>query len=133
MRLLLGFSGKIGSGKNTSVDVCKTFLETQLGGSGVSVREVSFASALKGAVVAATNCHLEDVHTRAGKERYLHAWGTTVGVLLQGLGEWARSTYREDVWVDTLFEGYDPSREVWLISDVRYPNEARRSRGWAGS
>ncbi|MEU6056956.1 hypothetical protein [Streptomyces sp. NPDC047097] len=53
--------------------------------------------------------------------RLLHSTGTDAG----------RVTLGEDVWVDALFNDHAPEREALVITDVRYPNEARaiQSRG----
>ncbi|MEU8621393.1 hypothetical protein [Streptomyces sp. NPDC048623] len=53
--------------------------------------------------------------------RLLHATGTDAG----------RVTFGEDIWVEALFNDYEPEREALVVSDVRFPNEARavQSRG----
>ncbi|MCM8548852.1 hypothetical protein [Streptomyces sp. STCH 565 A] len=62
------------------------------------------------------------------KERYpevrrlLHATGTDAG----------RATLGENVWIDALFNDYEPEREALVVSDVRFPNEARAVRGRGG-
>lgn len=62
------------------------------------------------------------------KERYpevrrlLHATGTDAG----------RVTLGEDVWIDALFNDWEPEREALVISDVRFPNEARAVRRAGG-
>ncbi|KPC89283.1 hypothetical protein ADL35_02250 [Streptomyces sp. NRRL WC-3753] len=62
------------------------------------------------------------------KERYpevrrlLHATGTDAG----------RATLGENVWIDALFNDYEPEREALVVSDVRFPNEARAVQGRGG-
>jgi hypothetical protein len=62
------------------------------------------------------------------KERYpevrrlLHATGTDAG----------RATLGENVWIDALFSDYEPEREALVVSDVRFPNEARAVQGRGG-
>ncbi|MEU7400056.1 hypothetical protein [Streptomyces sp. NPDC044948] len=62
------------------------------------------------------------------KERYpevrrlLHATGTDAG----------RATLGENVWIEALFNDYESQREALVVSDVRFPNEARAVRGRGG-
>ncbi|MFF3015849.1 hypothetical protein [Streptomyces sp. NPDC057939] len=53
--------------------------------------------------------------------RLLHTTGSDAG----------RVTLGEDVWVNALFKDHEPEREALVVSDVRFPNEARaiQSRG----
>lgn len=67
----------------------------------------------------------------------------TVREFLQKLGKGARDSVHVDVWVNALFADYPPSYtervmtdapipgKNWIITDVRYPNEAKaiKSRG----
>ncbi|MFE7463074.1 hypothetical protein ACFU6R_03080 [Streptomyces sp. NPDC057499] len=54
--------------------------------------------------------------------RLLHATGTDAG----------RVTLGEDIWVEALLRDYEPEREALVISDVRFPNEARAVRAAGG-
>ncbi|MGW7434694.1 deoxynucleotide monophosphate kinase family protein [Streptomyces sp. NPDC054849] len=54
--------------------------------------------------------------------RLLHATGTDAG----------RVTLGEDVWVDALLRDYEAEREALVVSDVRFPNEARAIRALGG-
>lgn len=50
---------------------------------------------------------------------------TSVREYLQNLGVGVRNTFGEDFWVNLLFEDMD-RKENYVITDVRFPNEARR-------
>lgn len=58
--------------------------------------------------------------------------GLTPRRALQLLGtEWGR-TMREDVWIDYAIRSADPNAAVTVITDVRFPNEARKIREAGG-
>ncbi|WP_432078698.1 hypothetical protein [Streptomyces sp. YPW6] len=54
--------------------------------------------------------------------RLLHTTGSDAG----------RVTLGEDVWVNALFNDYEPEREALVVSDVRFPNEARAVQALGG-
>ena len=127
--MLIGLSGVARSGKDTVAG----FLVAERG-----FHRVAFADALK-AVLADVD-PLMGSHTRL-HDRLEHGWELAksepeVRMLLQRLGVACRNHIGSDVWVEAVFarieEAMDnegPSR--WVVSDVRFPNEAEaiRSRG----
>lgn len=56
-----------------------------------------------------------------------------VRALLQRIGtEGGRNVLGENVWVDATLSGVDPHADSWVITDVRFPNEAAAIKGRGG-
>ena len=50
----------------------------------------------------------------------------TIRILLQEIGTQAmRNMIHPDIWVNSLFEGYEPKCDKYIITDVRFLNEAQ--------
>lgn len=126
--ILIGISGKIGAGKTTTSQCIKEILAEM----GYESEEVLFAASLKDIAAAMTGQDRYLFDDRAGKELYSQIWRCTLGQLLQKVGEWARSMAGPDIWIRKLFDRYDPKTCNWIISDVRYPNEADTIRDRGG-
>ena len=121
---LIGISGKIGSGKTEAARTIRRIYE----GAGFRCEEKTLATMLKAGVAAMTG---GDPYTHDGKDKYVASWDRTVGQIMQELGTWCRDHFRTDVWVDSLLDNFASASEsardkpvVWVISDVRFPNEA---------
>lgn len=117
---IIGIHGKIGSGKDTLADY---IIEKQS-----SFVKKSFAFKLKYMTSFLTGVDLEDCFTQEGKNIYMPEWGMTVGEFQQKMGtEGMRNGVHEDGWVLSLFSEYDPENyeQDWIITDVRFPNEAQ--------
>lgn len=114
--LIIGLSGKIGSGKTTFAEFLKEELETI----GIVTKILNFADALKKITFELSGHH---GYTQEDKQVYLEDWGMTVGTMLQRLGtEVMRTNFDEDVWVKATFSKLIPG--VNIIGDCRFPNEA---------
>ena len=127
--MLIGLAGYARAGKDTVAEI----LVSEHG-----FHRIAFADALKG-VLADLN-PLMGSHTRLS-DRLEHGWEQAksepeVRMLLQRLGMACRNHIRSDVWVDAVFahieaamDNEGPAR--WVISDVRFPDEAAaiRERG----
>jgi len=116
---LVGFAGKMGSGKNKAADI----LYAELYRRGIYFSQVAFATRLKETVSVLTGVAYEDTLTQDGKNRMCTVFGKTVGQMLQEIGTLMRDLYGPDVWCNTLFDGYDPKEDMWIVTDVRFPNE----------
>jgi dephospho-CoA kinase len=116
--MIIGISGKIGAGKDT---LCEFLRDADL-----AYEQRLFAGKLKR--IAAILTGREDQYSIEGKSVYLPEWGMTVGEFQQKLGTDAvRVGLHQDAWVIALFADYRPG-DNWIITDVRFPNEARAIR-----
>ena len=84
----------------------------------------SFASVLKS--MASDLCNVQgDYEDGKFKSEIDPITGLTHREVLQKIGESMRNTFGDDIWIKSLFsEGYDPKYDTWIITDVRYKNEA---------
>jgi hypothetical protein len=120
--MVLGISGKIGSGKDTFADLFITHVKYK---HGIVFENKKFAYNLKKIVSVLTGVSMEDVLSREGKLRYLPEWGMTVGEMQQKVGtEAIRNNIHNDAWVLSLFGTYKEDEDFWIITDVRFKNEA---------
>lgn len=139
---LIGLSGKLGSGKSSAAKIlmrlCPGFVER------------AFAHRLKEIVAVMTQTSVEFCYTEDGKNTVAPAFGKTIGELQQGVGIIFRETYGADIWIKCLFADYDrlmamsktstdtpgqqkPSdRPLWIVSDVRFPNEVKAIKDRGG-
>lgn len=140
-RVLVGISGKIGSGKSTAAEHL---------GTAHGFKEYAFARPLKTAASALFGVPLGHFEDRGLKETVVQQWGMSPRRMLQWLGtDLIRDNFRDDFLVArTMMEvdadaasalDHDPPsslltpaprfRTTWhvaqVISDVRFDNEAR--------
>lgn len=114
--MIIGISGKIGSGKDT--------LANFIIKNNTTYHKKAYAEKLKLITSILTGVALEDVYTQEGKNVYMPNWGMTVGEFQQKLGtEGMRKGVHEDGWVISLFSDYNFIYN-WVITDVRFLNEA---------
>lgn len=117
---IIGIHGKIGSGKDTLADY---IIDKDS-----SFKKKSFAFKLKYMTSFLTGVDLKDCFTQEGKNIFMPEWGMTIGEFQQKLGtEGMRKGVHENGWVLSLFSEYDSDNylENWIITDVRFPNEAQ--------
>jgi len=140
--MIIGISGKAGSGKDTTahifqyLDCCKKY-EYELNGMSFenwclySYRDdlwtvKKFATAVKQVASLLTGIPARDFEWAPVKEMSLgEQWNNmTVRDLLQKIGTDAiRDNVHENAWVNALMSQYKEG-DNWLITDVRFPNEA---------
>lgn len=114
--MLLGLSGKIGSGKDTFAQLLEEHMEY--------CKLKSFAYKLKYICAFLTGTELATQFTQIGKNVFLEEWGMTIGEMQQKVGtEGMRDGVHPETWILSLFADYDP-KENWIITDVRFVNEA---------
>lgn len=112
--IVIGVSGKIGSGKDTVFGIISKHFS--------SSKNVAFADRVKKVVSALTGCPLDMCYTREGKAFIPAGFEDTIGVLLQKVGKAMRETIHEDVWCDAVLR--DPSLPKYsVITDCRFVNE----------
>lgn len=133
--MIIGISGKIGSGKSTVA----AMLKEQLGN---HWEEKMYAGKIKDIVCLLTNCNRDLLEKQEFKnQRIGDEWGDmTYREMLQKVGtEAMRDNISTNVWVNALFvdyclyvaqEGHHKLKAGglaipdWIITDVRFPNEA---------
>lgn len=124
---ILALSGKIGSGKDTAVE-CLTehFL-----GLDKTVVHLKFANPLKRACAIITGMPESDQYH--GKGKMIPGLNMTVGEFQQQCGTVLREHINQDIWVNGVLNQIkaDPTC-VYLISDCRFKNEARKIQELGG-
>lgn len=159
--MIIGISGKIGSGKDTAAEVIQ--------GLDTSFQNKKFAAKLKqvaGILLGVDPAKFEDreyknqqlgtewsdwfdvarnesadpeemahYFTAIGPDtsRFMKIEAPTVRSFLQRLGtEAIRQRIHQNAWVNALFAEYTPEQN-WVITDVRFENEAQRVKDMGGS
>lgn len=152
--MIIGVSGKIGSGKNEVANMLsyllfinpdgtyqkyefqKKLYEAYLNNKLYDQAEYkfpnihSFAENLKKCTSICTGIDYHLLEDRAIKASEIDWLGLTHRQLLQSFGEAIRSQINENFWILSMFSTYTDSK-FWIVSDVRYKNEAEaiRERG----
>lgn len=137
--MLIGISGKIGSGKDTVAEIIQEL--------NPSFQNKKYASKLKqvaGLLLGVDPVKFEDREYKQSKLGSEWGWVTfegkkkigrfdyTVRKFLQALGtEAMRENLHVDVWLNALFADYTDSQD-WVITDVRFQNEADRIKEMGG-
>jgi len=120
---LIAISGKIGSGKDAFAEL---FIKHVADEYGHQFENKKFAYNLKKIVSVLAGVSMEDVLSREGKLRYLPEWGMTIGEMQQKVGtEAIRNNIHNDAWVLSLFGTYKEEQDFWIVTDVRFKNEAK--------
>jgi len=140
---LIGISGKMGSGKDTLSIVINyvadNFAPESIANWEQPVNEFTYANKkysekLKYMVCFLIGCDRSDLEDREFKEKELgEEWdGLTPRKLLQLLGtEAGRHIIHPNIWVNALFADYEKDSN-WIITDVRFPNEAEAIKDKGG-
>lgn len=123
-RVIIGFSGKIGSGKDTAALIALHAYP------GLKFKQISFAHALKQAYAVMTGMVWQD--TRAFKDSICPVFKMKRREVLQRMGTNAlRNNFDKDVWINIVKHKYGEGN--LLISDVRFENEAKWIRDSGGT
>jgi hypothetical protein len=121
--MIIGISGRAGSGKDLTAEYLKYWLECHPKYGKHTWQIKKFAYKLKQLCAIITGLTPEDFENREVKETYSDKWGMTFRELLQRVGtEAMRNVIHKDVWVKALFSEYS-NDDHWIISDLRMPNE----------
>ncbi len=112
--MIIGLSGKIGSGKT---EVCKILVAK-------GFTELNFGTKLKESVAFVFDIPIETMYTQRGKETIDPKWGVSPRFLLQRFGtEVVRNTH-PNVWVYHLDKAIKENpKKNFVIGDVRFENE----------
>lgn len=162
--MIIGISGRIGSGKDTVGKIIQDLTKNSYDQSPWKIKK--FAGKLKQIVSLLTGIPVEDLERQEVKDSVLGPeWNKllpplpgkpenvvgeyrpyTVRELLQRIGtEAMRDQIHPQVWVNALFNDYkqhsmaltsippiNVSESKWLITDVRFPNEAQAIKDRGG-
>jgi hypothetical protein len=112
--MLIGLSGKIGSGKNTAAILLREEHPQFI--------EVAFAENVKKVVAILTGTTFEENMDREKRKRRIEAFGATLGELQQKVGNGMRQTVGTNVWIQAVMSNLSP---YTIITDVRFPDEVK--------
>jgi len=138
--MIIGISGRMGSGKNTVGDIIEKICLTN---EGPLFEQRSFAGKLKQIASLLTGVPVEKFEDQEFKKLNMNPeWGMTYREFLQRLGtEAMRDGLHTNVWVNALFADYNSIDKLiriteegleeweegnypnWIITDMRFPNE----------
>ena len=145
--MIIGISGKIGSGKNEVADMISYLGFRNADGTFNQFKEAqdirntflqnerwydaehtlpnihSFAANLKKCLAVCTGIDFHKLEDRNVKSSEIPWLGISYRQLLQQFGEGIRSTVDKNFWVNSLLSQYENSK-TWIISDVRHIVEA---------
>ena len=146
--MILGISGRIGSGKDTVGNIIQMLALTN--DPTVNWEIKKYAGKLKEIASILTGATLEQLEDQDFKKREMGPeWGITYRELLQKVGtEAMRNVIHENVWVNALMADYNNGASIeikdvnatfmgakiesvkvkqeesnWIITDMRFPNE----------
>ena len=130
--MIIGISGKAGSGKDTAAkmlevlyanpDISYEDFANKRYKNFADIQIVHFADSLKETAQVLFRIGEWETNTQEGKKTTINWIGKTVRELLQGIGQGLRDAIDPNLWVKILFA----NTEGWsnyIIADVRYPNE----------
>ena len=130
--MIIGISGKAGSGKDTAAkmlevlyanpDISYEDFANRIYKNFADIQIVHFADTLKETAQVLFRIGEWETNTQEGKKTTINWIGKTVRELLQGIGQGLRDAIDPNLWVKILFA----NTEDWsnyIIADVRYPNE----------
>lgn len=120
--MLIGISGKKQSGKDTAALII--FKTLYIGNKYIQIKR--FADKLKLMTAILIDCDVSRLEDNYFKNSSLgEGWGDlTPRKILQYLGTEVGRNLHPDIWVNSLLKSYNPERDIWIIPDVRFPNEA---------
>src|SRR5690606_8444856 len=122
-KILIGLSGKIGSGKTTLAK----YLCEQLG-----YEKKSFATKLREVAGLIGGFDPLESHTVQEKEMMVPGWNLNRGRMLQLVGTDMVRTFNDEAWIYALLNDYHENMDAWIIDDVRFKNEARAIKRLGG-
>lgn len=126
---LIGILGKARSGKDSAAD----FMMEMLNGTSKKPKweHVSFAAILKKSVEVLFHLPPGAANDSARRAMRLPFLDCTLAKFLQDYGQTMREKFGQDFWIKALFDQI-PVGAHWIISDVRYPNEANMIKSLGG-
>lgn len=150
---LIGVSGKIGSGKDTFLELLNYHSDIMIRNNYnivdfLSMKDkmvmmktewenVKMAGTLKKVTSMLTGVDVNKLEDQSFKDTYLPTeWDSydendnihryTYREFMQKLGtESMRDVIHENVWVNATMSGFDPTLHRWCVTDIRFENEAK--------
>ncbi|WP_274585837.1 hypothetical protein V9W64_10630 [Neisseria leonii] len=124
-RLIIGLTGKAGSGKSTAANIISR---------NFGFVQVSFAEPVKRAVKEIFGLsHWFDLNDPQVKDSLIPGTDVTYRHALQTLGtDWGRKMIAEDLWVDQVRRRLQYDYLNAVVTDVRFPDEAAMIRKMGG-
>lgn len=130
---------------NTPEEAFNMFLEHYSDEECTVWQKHSFAQPLKEIVSILTGCDVEDLESETFKNTLVPEYfmdGVSYRRLLQFIGtDLFKKNFSEDIWVNILFDYYEQDTvfnttedgfPLWLITDVRFKNEAQQIKEFNG-
>lgn len=150
--MIVGISGKKQCGKNTIgnililidiyknsnrhfislEDYVKQYCNSELIPTTARFELKSFASKLKEITSILCSHYVEDYERESFKKSIDPITGITNREVLQKIGESFRSSLGEDIWIKALMTDYQAKKDNWIVTDVRYQNEADHIKNKGG-
>ena len=133
--MIIGLLGYIGSGKDTTAEIIKQMYPEQ------NFKHRKYSAKLKEICSILLNVPKERFEDIDYKKSFLPEYNMTVRGFMQNLGTDAlRNHIHSDIWVKSLFYEYSKEKNAeeeyeypnWIISDVRFPNEASKIKEMGG-
>lgn len=116
--IIIGISGKIGSGKNTVADIIKKHNK--------SFQEIAFAYKLKQIVSILSAQDINNTMSQTGKNIYIPEFNMSIGEMLQKVGtDLFRDNFNVNTWVIATFLQIFNNPGNYIITDCRFKNEAK--------
>lgn len=115
--MIIGISGKIGSGKDTVTEIIIEILRKY----NYTCEHRKFSTRLKEVVAALTNTTYRLQNSHKGKDTKDPYLGYSYGQLQQIVGTTLRENISNDIWVN--LSSYPSNSNFLIFSDVRFPNE----------
>jgi len=121
--MIIGLGYKARSGKDTIANYLKEVH---------GFKRIAFADALKEACRAIFDFNDEQLYGNQ-KEVEDPYWKLTPRYVLQFVGtECMREVFHKDIWVKAVEKKILSSNDNWVITDMRFPNEAEAVQRWGG-
>jgi len=125
MGIIIGVSGKLGSGKDSVANLIKKYNH--------KIQQKAFAYKLKEIVSILTSCPIEDTMTQEGKNKFIPEFDMTIGQMLQQLGtNVLREGFNKNVWINALLIELKKIEGDYIITDCRFKNEAAAIKNAGG-
>lgn len=120
--MLIGLSGKAGSGKDAAFRIIQALTDYAFDNKKNSYKLKQIAGTLLGDHNFAEKWELSD---REFRDFFLEDWGMTRREFLMKLGtEAIRDGLNKNSWILALYADYRPLISNWIVTDVRFKNEA---------
>ena len=116
--IIIGLSGKIGSGKDTVASIIKKYNNT--------FQDIAFAYKLKQITALLTSQDINNTMTQEGKNIYIEEFNMTIGQMLQQIGtNLFRDNFNDNTWILATFLQIKNNPGNYIITDCRFKNEAQ--------